>query len=74
MRTSPHQTKVPLRWRDGPAADDELAHTLLLLEQRHLDILLNVDLSVDLSEPVSVHSMSIDDELSLSIDGGFVFR
>ena len=39
MRTSPHQTKVPLRWRDGPAADDELAHTLLLLEQRHLNTL-----------------------------------
>ncbi|KAF2559495.1 hypothetical protein F2Q68_00016238 [Brassica cretica] len=28
---------VPLRWRDGPAANGELARTLLLLEQRHLD-------------------------------------
>ena len=34
----------------------------------------NVDLSVDLSEPVSVHLMSIDDKLLLSIDIEFVFR
>ena len=31
--------EVPLRWRDGPAADGELARTLLLLDQRHLDTL-----------------------------------
>ncbi|KAF3538268.1 hypothetical protein F2Q69_00023405 [Brassica cretica] len=31
--------ELPLRWRDGPAADGELARTLLLLEQRHLDTL-----------------------------------
>ena len=31
--------EVPLRWRDGPAANGELARTLLLLEQRHLDTL-----------------------------------
>ena len=31
--------EVPLRWRDGSAADGELAGTLLLLEQRHLDTL-----------------------------------
>ena len=31
--------EVPLRWRDGPAANDALARTLLLLEQRHLDTL-----------------------------------
>ena len=31
--------EVPLHWRDGPAANGELARTLLLLEQRHLDTL-----------------------------------
>ena len=31
--------EVPLCWRDGPAVDGELARTLLLLEQRHLDTL-----------------------------------
>ncbi|KAF2583384.1 hypothetical protein F2Q68_00006740 [Brassica cretica] len=31
--------EVPLRWRDGPAANGGLAHTLLLFEQRHLDTL-----------------------------------
>ncbi|KAL0645607.1 hypothetical protein Bca4012_043898 [Brassica carinata] len=30
-------SELPLRWRDGHAADGELARTLLLLKQRHLD-------------------------------------
>ena len=29
-------SESPLRWRDGPAADGELARALLLLEQRRL--------------------------------------
>ncbi|KAF2553247.1 hypothetical protein F2Q68_00033974 [Brassica cretica] len=29
--------KSPLCWHDGPSVDGELARTLLLLEQRHLD-------------------------------------
>ena len=32
-------SESPLRWRDGPAADGDLALTLALLEQRHLDTL-----------------------------------
>ncbi|KAH0858859.1 hypothetical protein HID58_087120, partial [Brassica napus] len=32
-------SESPRRWRDGPAADGDLAHTLALLEQRHLDTL-----------------------------------
>ncbi|KAG5414586.1 hypothetical protein IGI04_002153 [Brassica rapa subsp. trilocularis] len=32
-------SESPLRWHDGPAADGELARTLLLLKQRHLDTL-----------------------------------
>ena len=31
--------EVPRRWRDDPAANNELACTLLLLEQRHIDTL-----------------------------------
>ena len=34
-----------MRWRDGPAADGELARTLLLLEQRHLDTLAQSGIS-----------------------------
>ena len=34
--------EVPLRWRDGPAANGELARTLLLLEHQHLDTLAQI--------------------------------
>ena len=38
--------KVHLPWRDGPAANGELARKLLLLEQRHLDTLAQMAVRV----------------------------
>ena len=48
MRTNPHQwsrgvsSKSPLSWRDGPAADGDMALRFSLLEQRHLDTLVQM--------------------------------
>ena len=52
--------EVPLRWRDGPAASGELACTLLLLEQRHIDTLAQMAVRASTTTRWKSSSESVD--------------